>query len=88
MNSERIRDIQETMTAYPNSVSVAEALRQVWIESSGDYVETEYEVNKLRDYFAGQAMMALLIADYTVKGIDISRISYEQADAMLKEREK
>lgn len=41
----------------------------------------------LRDYFAGQALMGIVgIDEYTTE--NSARISYEYADAMLKERNK
>ena len=46
--------------------------------------------NDLRDYFAAMAMQGLIVADVNAlsSNSDISRYSYEMADAMLKEREK
>lgn len=38
MNSDRIKEIQET-TAYPNSVSVMLALKQVWNECEQEEVK-------------------------------------------------
>ena len=54
----------------------------------------------LRDYFAGQALIAILSGDYTTTICAVSKerglsanqttakVAYEFADAMLKEREK
>ena len=39
MNSDRIKEIQET-TAYPESVSVKQALLQVWNECEQEQVKT------------------------------------------------
>ena len=56
----------------------------------GDYAERAETGMSLRDWFAGQAMAAFLTGD--VEGNDTfkttARISYEQADAMIAEREK
>jgi hypothetical protein len=43
----------------------------------------------LRDYFAAQAMQGLLAADtgFTMYSAEISKIAYDQADAMMKARE-
>ena len=45
---------------------------------------------RLRDHFAAMAMQGLIVADVNAlsSNSDISRYSYEMADAMLKEREK
>lgn len=49
MTSERIKEIQMT-TAYPNSISVQQALLQVWNECEQDKVNMESEViQKLKD---------------------------------------
>ncbi len=44
----------------------------------------------LRDWFAGLAMQGLLASDseFGMSVEDVSSNAYEQADAMLKEREK
>ena len=42
----------------------------------------------LRDYFAGQTMTALIIADYIMSAPRLSELAYKQADAMLEERVK
>lgn len=44
----------------------------------------------LRDYFAGQALIAICYADGLPKGLPewIAASAYEISDAMLKEREK
>ena len=39
MNSERIKEIQQKDTAYPDSVSVHQALLQVWNECEQEYIE-------------------------------------------------
>ena len=41
----------------------------------------------LRDYFAGQAMAALIVADFNMSEPRVSELAYKQADAMLEERE-
>ena len=45
---------------------------------------------RLRDHFAAMAMQGLIVADVNalIANSDISRYSYEMADAMLNEREK
>lgn len=51
MTSERIKEIQDT-TAYPNSISVKEALLQVWSEcwnqSQSEIDELKAEVERLK----------------------------------------
>lgn len=46
---------------------------------------------KLRDYYAGQAMAAILahanITEVTGSGYDIAEIAYEMADKMLEARQ-
>lgn len=42
----------------------------------------------LRDYFAAQAMAALLVAGPEVKAGDQARWAYDMADAMLTERDR
>ena len=42
MNSERIKEIQK-QTAYPDSVSVQQALLQVWRECQLDEIDTVVE---------------------------------------------
>lgn len=44
---------------------------------------------ELRDYFAGFAMQGLIVADtqWTLNPKDLASMSYERADAMLKERQ-
>lgn len=50
MNSERIKEIQQE-TAYPNSVSVQQALLQVWneCEQQNKNLYSEEEVRKMLD---------------------------------------
>ena len=52
--------------------------------------QKEQKEKDLRDYFAAMAMQGLIVADVNAlsSNSDISRYSYEMADAMLKEREK
>jgi hypothetical protein len=45
MNSQRIEEIQKE-TAYPNSISVQQALLKVWNECSQDY---EKQIAELKD---------------------------------------
>lgn len=45
MTSERIREIQET-TAYPNSVSVKQALLQVWNECEQNKTTSKPKIEK------------------------------------------
>ena len=67
-----------------------------WHESQAklsDAVQAYKEVvkrNDLRDHFAAMAMQGVIVADVNAlsSNSDISRYSYEMADAMLKEREK
>lgn len=50
----------------------------------------------LRDYFAAKAMQAIITSPRTMKlegkavtgNVDVARAAYNQADSMLKEREK
>ncbi len=50
---------------------------------------TAYQGMTLRDYFAAKAMQAYLTAPDTGWDFnELSRAAYEQADAMLKAREK
>jgi hypothetical protein len=63
-----------------------------WLEKTGGYAKDI----TLRDHFAGLAMQAYLMDDAIFKDSDISArwlqkvagASYDQADAMLKERSK
>lgn len=59
-------------------------------EKFGINKQKEQKEKDLRDYFAAMAMQGLIIADVNAlsSNSDISRYSYEMADAMLKEREK
>jgi hypothetical protein len=53
MNSERIKEIQQA-TAYPESVSVQQALLQVWNECESEHnrivEELKAEIQMLKDY--------------------------------------
>ena len=53
-------------------------------------VSSEKETKWLRDHFAGLAMQGHIASDKDLNfdAVDIAMWSYEQADAMLKEREK
>lgn len=42
----------------------------------------------LRDYFAAKAMAAMLLLEEVHSEIEVAKWSYEQADAMLEERNK
>jgi hypothetical protein len=57
---------------------------------SKDLREDLREGISLRDHFAGLAMQGLLSADTTADLVceSIARLAYDQADAMLAEREK
>ena len=48
MNSDRIKEIQQ-MTAYPKSVSVQQALLQVWNECEQEKVAGQDGIKLLRD---------------------------------------
>jgi hypothetical protein len=47
-----------------------------------------YEGMSLRDWFAGKAMAALIIADDCITYQDAARHAYEHADAMMAVRDK
>ena len=55
---------------------------------SEDLREDLREGISLRDHFAGMAMQGFLTADPYVECAKCAKYSYEQADAMLAEREK
>ena len=46
------------------------------------------DIDELRDELAGKAMIALIVADSTMAEAKVARLAYEQANAMLKERER
>jgi hypothetical protein len=50
MNSDRIREIQET-TGLPNSVSVKQALLQVWNECAQSKLYSEEEITFIKKVF-------------------------------------
>lgn len=60
-----------------------------------DHAYTDARNQELRDFFAGQAMQALLSAPYMVREDDktpdikvVAAFAYEVADAMLEERDR
>ena len=55
MTSERIKEIQQT-TAYPHSVSVKQALLQVWNECEQEKSKNPIDFNKLRDEFFAECV--------------------------------
>jgi hypothetical protein len=63
MTSERIKQIQET-TAYPESVSVKQALLQVWNECSQ---EARYSEEEVLDMFHKFSMDLPLHYEFLVK---------------------
>jgi hypothetical protein len=50
MTTDRIKEIQEK-TAYPNSVSVQQALLQVWNECEQDMADKKYTEEDMRQVF-------------------------------------
>ena len=64
--------------------------KALMIQSEHIGIASEYEIEHngmtLRDYFAAQAMQAL-IEKYDESPVEISLEAYEFADAMLKQRE-
>lgn len=52
------------------------------------YTEHAKEGMSLRDWFAGQALIGIGAAAYSLTPADAANLSYKVADAMLAEREK
>ena len=50
MNSDRIREIQET-TGLPNSISIKQALLQVWNECAQERIYSEKEITFIKKVF-------------------------------------
>lgn len=63
-------------------------LKQTLLLAQKEY--SDKDAMNLRDYFAGLAMQGLLSADPENRwdDVDCAKFSYQQADAMLKERSK
>ena len=63
-------------------------LKQTLLQAQKEY--SDRDAMTLRDHFAGLAMQGLLSADLENRlgEEDCAKFSYEQADAMLKERRK
>jgi hypothetical protein len=61
MTTDRIKEIQEK-TAYPNSVSVQQALLQVWNECEQDMADKKYTEEDIRK-----------VIDETIKACNISQ---------------
>jgi len=74
---------------------------KVWTADGSSWTEQFNSGMTLRDYFAGQALIGITansdllrsvnkrVKEYeTTQDIIISRIAYEQADAMIKEKNK
>jgi hypothetical protein len=58
------------------------------VNGNGD-VQPGWNGASLRDWFAGQALAALMAdPNSPVLAVDIARYAWEQADAMLAQREK
>jgi hypothetical protein len=74
---------------YRMDVSEKELLKK-WSELREDLREDLREGISLRDHFAGLAMQELMAADVRVvwDNESIAKLAYDQADAMLEEREK
>jgi hypothetical protein len=59
----------------------------MWLQNRNAFLTNRQEA--LRDHFAGLAMQGLLAADYNDWDYEkLALTSYEQADAMMAEREK
>jgi len=81
MTSERIKQIQKT-TTYPNSVSVKQALLQVWNECSQQTKDKDKEIEELRKERDRLKKRNIVLSNdccnaneaYTRKGIEITQL--------------
>jgi hypothetical protein len=76
-----IEDILEDLLS--GKISRAKAI--AWIEA---HIEAAEDANHTRDFFAGQALQALLPIYESGPTFDLSERAYATADAMLKARAK
>lgn len=77
MTSDRIKEIQET-TAYPESLSVKQALLQVWNECAQERMYTEEQLCYFAGYCAG--------AKYSHPDMSISDILEEWKESLSKRK--
>ena len=88
-----IRKIKELLSQPEEKPAVI--VDAAYIAASIEFMESQKaddakEMVRLRDWFAGLAMQGFLTADedHLIDENDIAEWAYDQADAMLKERDK